>query len=253
MAGNPYDDIGEGSLELADLGGGGAPAFNAGEEGSFADAQLDGLEGSEAQEGGYGEVAGVEAPKDEIGSLELDVPGAGPKGSTQTRSLAAKKESKPAQAVPDAPALQSRGATSVGAMVPTGASPAGHKHRRQGLFFPDTLENVLACMVVGLLVGLFPARLVSASHLDSVGVDAALDSMEEGHRAIDVLLDPERVDEGPQLVEAVETALNDEIRALDQTAAEVETAIASAKSRYWMVWGGIGLPLGLALTFLRRR
>ena len=71
------------------------------------------------------------------GSIELAV-----EGASKGRRVGERESGVDRYAPAGASSLEQRGATGVGAVLPSGPSPVGHKSRTVGLFFPETIDNV---------------------------------------------------------------------------------------------------------------
>jgi len=258
---NPYEalhaGLGSDNLELVDLGSEPDPGWTT-KENSFADASLSSasLDLSAPPEAPPPAAVPVEPaaePSDprppfaEEAKIELDVADdAGP----------APKVPKPRQVDKEQqvePSLAVRGATGV-ASIPTGPVPVGHVQRARGLFAYDAVANALAAVTIGITVAIVPARLVSASHLDSVGVEGKLEKMEALHVHMERMASPDRGEhDGPQSIHGVVAALKTDAAAIAMNAHAVDEAVVGAKKRFYSVWFGIGVPLGIALTMLRRK
>jgi hypothetical protein len=233
------------------------PSAELNQEHSFSDARLDApepepLRGGEHATPNATNPGGVEASGGaESREMGLDlalVEGGAVVVSAQDLARGRKSEPKP-----EGPKLEQRGATGVAAPSFEGPAPAGHVARPRGLFLYDPTSNVLAAALVAMLVAIVPAWTLAAAKAGGDEVDTLIGELEALHHDIELLEDPDRGQEGPQTLEAVTAALEAKASAVETKANELDTIVASASGRFWGAWFGLGLPLGIALSLLRRR
>jgi hypothetical protein len=250
------------SLETLDGGGesgiglaAGPLSSPPGQENSFADARLDAPPGAPLRSGdadsGAASPPPSDVPKVEGDEVGLDlalVDGGAVVVSAQDLARGKKDVEKPKH-----DQMESRGATGVAAPSFDGPAPAGHMARPQGLFFYDPVSNILASVAIAALVCIAPAWIVSSSTANSDDALELITALEALHKDIEILEDPERGEDGPQTLEAVTAALTAKANEVDQTAGALEEIVQSSHTRFWGVWFGLGIPLGIALSVLRRK
>ena len=236
-----------------------------GQENSFADARLD---APDPQPLRSGEHAAVKPPPSSLPQPDREpAEPASAEGATSqvgldlalveggavmvnAKDLARAKKPEP---VAEVQGLESRGATGVSAPSFDGPAPAGHVARPRGLFFFDPVSNALAGAGLAALVALVPAWTFASVKGGGDEAQELLEELKVLHQEIEVLEDPERGEGGPQTLEAVTVALEAKANEVDAKASEVDELLSSAHTRFWGVWFGLGLPLGIALSVLRRR
>ena len=219
-----------------------------GQENSFADARLDAPEPPPLRSGDSSAPPDSEADGSELG-LDLALVEGGAVMVSRQDLARGKREVEKAEE----PVLESRGATGVAAPAFDGPAPAGHVARPQGLFFFDPVSNVLAGVAISALVAIAPAWTLATAAANGDEAEALIAELETLHQEIEVLEDPTRGESGPQTLEAVTAALSGKADEVDAKAGELESIVSSAHTRFWGTWLGLGLPLAIALSVLRRR
>ncbi len=170
--------------------------------------------------------APVAARAEEGGGIELDFAAAGISGSVKGQAAPG-----PAEVQPKAEPQALRGEPSQAGVSPE-ASPA-LRTGKTGLFGADRLTGFLVAGAIGLLVGIYPALQSARGFL----ANESEDKLSELEDAVD----------RPLAVRA------GEIRAPQEIAAEIERDYDATRSRFWMVWLGVAIPVGLVLGLIRRR
>ena len=102
-------------------------------------------------------------------------------------------------------------------------------------------------------MAIVPAWTFSSGAANSDDAKTLIGELEGLHRDIELLEDPDRGADGPQSLEAVTVALADKAKQVDDKAEALAGIVSGAHTRFWGIWFGLGIPLGLALGFLRRR
>ncbi len=242
------------ALSLEDLGpSDDGPALEPQFENSFADANLEAVEheglrsgDADAAPGGHGDL-----PEAAVGPPGLDLALVeGGAVVVSARDMARTQKNAPNA---ELPSLERRGATGISAPSSAGPTPAGHLARPRGIFAWDPLSNWLAAGALGLLVAALPAYLAAASAASGDEVQSKFEAMKQMRSELSVLADPGRVADGPQDPEAVAAALSAKSGEIDAAAAVVDDELASADTRFWGIWFGLGVPLIAALGLLKRK
>lgn len=245
------DGAGESGIGLA----AGPLSSPPGQENSFADARLDAPPGAPLRSGDADSHAPAPGPSDipKVGAGEVGLDLALVDGGAVVVSAQDLARGKKDAEKPKHDQMESRGATGVAAPTFEGPAPAGHVARPQGLFFYDPISNILASVALAALVCVAPAWIVSSSTANSDDVLELIAALEGLHKDIEILEDPERGEDGPQTLEAVTAALTAKAKEVDEKAGALDEIVQSAHTRFWGVWFGLGLPLGIALSVLRRK
>lgn len=220
-----------------------------GQENSFADARLDAPEPGPLRS----DAAAKAPPPASSSSGEIGLNLALVEGGAVVVTAKDLARGKETEEVEKGPVLETRGATGVSAPRFDSAAPAGHKVRSQGLFFYDPVSNVLAAVCVAVLVAIVPAWTLASGAANSDEASTLIGELEGLHRDIELLEDPDRGADGPQSLEAVTVALKGKAREVDDKAGALAGIVSGAHTRFWGIWFGLGIPLGLALSILRRR
>lgn len=161
------------------------------------------------------------SPLSHEGDLALDFDAAGLAGPVK------------GQAAPGPESAQPKAALPTPAPRPEPTAPRRAPGEKIGLFGEDRIFGFLVGGAIGLLVGLYPA------------MRSAQGMIEEQTR--DALAELEDAVDRPLAVRA------GEVRAPGEIAADIEREYGPARSRFWVVWLGIAIPVGVGLGLVRRK
>ena len=112
-------------------------------------------------------------------------------------------------------------------------SPGAPATGKIGLFGSDRILGFLAAGAIGLLLALYPALEASRRYLEEESAPSLSELEESVSR--------------PLAVRA------GDLRAPNEIVGDLEQIYAGTRSRFWTVWLGVAVPLGLALAFIRRK
>lgn len=112
-------------------------------------------------------------------------------------------------------------------------SPDAPATGKVGLFGSDRILGFLAAGAIGLLLALYPALEASRRYLKEESAPSIAQLEESVSR--------------PLAVRA------GDLRTPNEITGDLERVYAGTRSRFWTVWFGVAVPLGLALAFIRRK